>query len=215
MERFESEGGGLSAPTSDRFEVVYAGSVTGLYLLEEMGRFFLALRAREPRAFLRILTKSSAEEAARVLNGVGLDKSDFWVGAVRAEEVPAILQAARLGISFRKPTFSQIAASPTKIPEYLAAGLPVVSNAGIGDTDELLEGHFVGVVVRDLNAQEFEMSADRALALAREPEIKAHCQRVALERFDLAQIGGARYRRVYERINGDLTPASAVVKAQQ
>jgi glycosyltransferase involved in cell wall biosynthesis len=215
LSRFERAAGSDHSHTSDRFEVVYAGSVTGLYLLEEMGQFFLALRAREPRAFLRILTKSPAEEVARILSSVGLNESDFSVGAVGAEEVPAILHGARLGISFRKPTFSQIAASPTKIPEYLAAGLPVVSNAGIGDTDELLEGQGVGVVIREMNPQEFGTSAERALALAREPEIRERCQQVARERFDLARIGGARYGKVYQRINGELTPARGIVKARR
>ena len=124
---------------AERFEVVYAGSVTGLYMLEEMAHFFLAVKARRPDAFFRVLTTSPAEAAAVVLRGAGLSDGDFFVGGVRAAQVPQHLGRARLGVSFRKSTFSQIAASPTKIPEYLAAGLPVVSNAGIGDTDELLE----------------------------------------------------------------------------
>ncbi|HZG54679.1 MAG TPA: glycosyltransferase, partial [Pyrinomonadaceae bacterium] len=55
-----------------RFEVVTAGSVTGLYLLEEMGRFFLALRRHRPDAFLRVLTMSAAAEATATLERVGL-----------------------------------------------------------------------------------------------------------------------------------------------
>lgn len=212
FERAEPENEG---PKEESFEVVYAGSVTGLYLLEEMGRFFLAIRAREPRARLRILTKSSAEDAAATLRRTGLGKSDFWVGAVAAAEVPAILRRARLGISFRKPTFSQIAASPTKIPEYLAAGLPVVSNAGIGDTDELLEGEAVGVLIRDLNVAAYAQAAERALALARESGIHARCESVARSRFDLAQIGGARYRKVYARIGEPDAPTEEVVNVHR
>jgi glycosyltransferase involved in cell wall biosynthesis len=200
---------------SDRFEVVYAGSVTGLYMLEEMGRFFLALRAREPRAFLHILTQSSAEDAGRVLKHAGLGESDFQVEAVTAAEVPAILCRASLGISFRKPTFSQIAASPTKIPEYLAAGLPVISNAGIGDTDDLLESEAVGVIVRDLNPDAYDVAAERILVLAREAGIEARCRRVAHERFDLSRIGGARYRKVYQRISDQMVLVKQVVNVRR
>jgi glycosyltransferase involved in cell wall biosynthesis len=215
FQRFAEASDEKNASTANRFEIVYAGSVTGLYMLEEMGRFFLSLRSHEPRAFLRILTKSSAEDAGALLKRVGLDESDFWVGAVAAQDVPSFLRRARLGISFRKPTFSQIAASPTKIPEYLAAGLPVVSNAGIGDTDELLESEAVGVVVRDLSAHGYAQAALQALALTREPGMKARCERVAHERFDLVKIGGARYRKVYQRISERMTAVKQAVNVHQ
>jgi glycosyltransferase involved in cell wall biosynthesis len=186
--------------TTETFEVIYAGSVTGLYLLEEMGRFFLEVRAREPRAFLRILTMSSATEANERLRGVGLEPEDFWIGRVSSHEVPGYLQRARLGLSFRKPTFSQLAASPTKIAEYLAAGLPVVSNAGIGDVDDLLQTKSVGVVVRDFTVTEFARAAEAALALAGDARTRARCIEVGRLHFDLLTVGGNRYANVYRRI---------------
>ncbi|HEX9918667.1 MAG TPA: glycosyltransferase, partial [Pyrinomonadaceae bacterium] len=161
----DREGGGKEGggDAEGRFEIVTAGSVTGLYLLEEMGRFFLALKRQRPGAFLRILTMSSATEAAATLERAGLSREDFWIGAVKPAEVPAFLQRARLGLSFRKATFSQIAASPTKIPEYLAAGLPTICNAGIGDTDDILTHARVGVIVRDFAEETLAEAARAAL----------------------------------------------------
>ncbi|HEU4593740.1 MAG TPA: glycosyltransferase, partial [Pyrinomonadaceae bacterium] len=200
---------------AERFEVVYAGSVTGLYMLEEMGRFFVELRAREPRAFLRILTKSPPAEAAARLRGVGLGAEDFHVGGVAAREVPAFLRRARLGLSFRKPTFSQVAASPTKIPEYLAAGFPVVSNAHIGDTDQLLEGERVGVVVRSFTPEELARSAQAALTLAAEPGVRERCIAVARRHFDLRTVGGERYANIYRRIAETMRGAAAGVEVRR
>jgi len=186
--------------TTGALEVIYAGSVTGLYLLEEMGKFFLELRAREPRAFLRVMTMSSSTEAGNRLRLVGLQPEDFWIGRVSTHEVPRYLQRAYLGLSFRRPTFSQLAASPTKIAEYLAAGLPIVSNAGIGDVDDLLQTKSVGVVVRDFTAAEFARAADAALALARDARTHARCIEVGRLNFDLHTVGGTRYARVYRKI---------------
>ncbi len=186
-------------PAAERFEVIYAGSVTGLYMLEEMGRFFAALRTREPRAFLRILTMSPRDDAAARLGQAGLSPDQFWIGKVSVDEVPRQLRRARLGLSFRKPTFSQVAASPTKIPEYLAAGLPVVSNAGIGDVADL-ESEGVGVVVRDFTAAEFARAAEVAHALANDASVRKHCVEVARRHFDLQAVGGKRYANVYSRL---------------
>ena len=210
----EDETVAVGAPV--RFEVVYAGAVTGLYLLEEMAGFFKALRALRADAFFRILTRAPAAEVSAKLRGAGLSEGDFSVGAADPSEVPAHLARARLGLSFRKPTFSQIAASPTKIPEYLAAGLPAVSNAGIGDTDALLERERVGVVVRGFSAADYEGAAARALALAEDPATRARCRQAARRFFDLAAVGGARYCEVYRRLGASLpAPAPAAPEPRE
>jgi glycosyltransferase involved in cell wall biosynthesis len=205
--RFNGKRAGAVAETggADRFEVVYAGSSAGLYLLEEMGRFFLALRGRRPAAYLRILTASSAAEASKTLSDLGLGEEDYWIGAVPPSEIPAYLRRAKVGLSFRKPAFSQIAASPTKVPEYLAAGIPVVSNAGVGDTDRTLLDDRVGIVVRDFSREAYDEAAGALLELLDDADLATRCRRSAYERFDLEKVGAERYRRLYQRIYGCTT----------
>lgn len=203
--RFEEGHAGAvetSAPRlpGDRFEVVYAGSLVGLYLVEEVGRFFRAIKTQRPEAFLRILSISPPEHGATELKRAGLDENDFEISAVPPADVPAYLRRASLGVSFRKSTFAQIAASPTKIAEYLAAGLPVVCNAGIGDMDELVEREQVGVVLRDLDDDAYRMAAAQALALADDVEVRQRCLKVAHDHFDLKTIGGRRYVGLYQRL---------------
>jgi glycosyltransferase involved in cell wall biosynthesis len=200
--RFDEKSSGAAQDTgaADRFEVVYAGSVTGLYLLEEMGKFFLALRERRPNAYLRILTASPSAEASETLSALGLGVEDYWIGEVSPSEIPAYLRRAKVGLSFRKPTFSQIAASPTKIPEYLAAGIPVVSNAGIGDTDRALLEDRVGIVVRDFSREAYHEAVVALLELLDDTGLAARCRRSAYERFDLEKVGAERYRRLYQRL---------------
>jgi glycosyltransferase involved in cell wall biosynthesis len=187
-------------PSEDHFEVVYAGSVTGLYMLKEMGHFFLKLREKEPRAFFRVLTMSSPVDAAAVLRHTGLSDQDFFVGAVSPEDVPTHLRRARLGLSFRMATSSQIAASPTKIGEYLAAGLPVVCNAGTGDVDELLGSEGLGVLLNSFDDSSYTDAAVRALKLAHDDSIPARAKRAARRHFDLVNVGGAGYRNVYRKL---------------
>ncbi len=189
-----------AAPRSDRFELVYAGSVVGLYLLDEMARFFLELKKREPTALFRVLTHAPRATVSDVMQRAGISVDDFEVVAVSPVDIPDNLTRARLGISFRKPAFSQIAAAPTKIAEYLAAGIPVVSNAGTGDVDEILQRESVGLTVHSFDDATLAQVASQALALSRDPETEMLCRKVAAERFDLAEIGGQRYLEVYRRI---------------
>jgi glycosyltransferase involved in cell wall biosynthesis len=198
FERFEET---ETAPTTaDRFEVVYAGSLVGLYLVEEMGRFFKAIQTLQPNAFLRILTVSPPEQGADALRRAGLNDSDFEILSVKPGEVPIHLRRARLGVSFRKSTFAQIAASPTKIPEYLAAGLPVICNSGIGDMDEFVEREKVGAILRSFDGAAYQTAAVKAINLANDPSMRERAQKVARQYFDLASVGGHSYVDVYRRL---------------
>jgi glycosyltransferase involved in cell wall biosynthesis len=205
------EAGAEDARAESRFEVVYAGSLLGLYLVEEMGRFFKAIKEQRPDAYLRILSVSPPEQGSSALMRAGLDARDFCIGSVSPAEVPTHLRRARLGLSFRKAAFAQIAASPTKIPEYLAVGLPVVCNAGIGDMDELVERERVGVVLHDLNEADYRAAAERALMLVEDVEVRERCKRIARERFDLTTIGGQRYLNVYLRLESGARPIDIVL----
>ena len=198
-----TRGAELASPAQsgdDRFELVYAGSTSGLYLVEEMGKFFVALRARRPDAFFRVLTQGDPARVQTIFGQLGLPVESYSVGSAAPAEVPALLRRARLGVSFRKSTFSQIGASPTKIPEYLSVGLPVVCNAGIGDMDALVSTEKVGVVVSSFGASDLQRAVDESLALLEDSTLRDRCVRVARAEFDLKQVGGPRYRHVYQRL---------------
>lgn len=181
-------------------DLIYAGSVTGLYLLEDMGRFYLAWKKLRPGAVFRILTGAPAEYVRSNLAPLGIAARDMMIERVGPEEIPGRLSVASAGLSFRKATFSQIAASPTKVPEYLAAGIPVVTNRGIGDTDKIIENGGVGVIIDDLAGSSIDRAAAELAELVSDPELAERCRRVARDHFDLATVGGRRYRDLYSRV---------------
>jgi len=78
---------------------------------------------------------------------------------VAPEQIGAYLAAADAAIAFIKPCYSKISSSPTKIGEYLAAGLTVVTGRGIGDVDALLEQYDCGVVLDSFEAEQLDVGA--------------------------------------------------------
>ena len=204
FDRFKERNSSNATHAGDRFEIIYAGSLVGLYLVEEMGKFFQAVKALRPDAFLRILTMSPPGYGSEALKRIGLNDTDFEIMAVAPEDVPQHLRQAQLGVSFRKSSFGQIAASPTKIPEYLAVGLPTVCNSGIGDMDSLLESERVGVVLRSFDEAAHRSAAAMAIELAKDTSIKDRAKSVAHRYFDLNTVGGARYVDLYRKLAENL-----------
>ena len=184
----------------NRFTLVYSGSLDGWYLTEDMADFFARVVQKESDAHLLWLTKGSRERVRQLMSARGIGENNFSVRAVSPKEVPSYLAAGDVGIAFIKRCFSKLASSPTKNGEYLACGLPIVINSGIGDSDELVNGSQAGIAIDDFGAQDFENAWVGIQQLVSDPEIKAKARALAERVFDLEAVGAERYARLYEEI---------------
>jgi glycosyltransferase involved in cell wall biosynthesis len=184
----------------NRFTLVYCGSIDGWYLTEKMADFFANLFIRNPKAHFLWLTMGSQQRIGALMNERGIPASNFSVRSVASEEVPSYLAASDAGIAFIKPSFSKLASSPTKNAEYLACGLPIVINAGVGDSDALATEFNVGVLVNEFNAAEYEKAAAAMEKMGDNPDGRTITRAVAEKLFDLRIVGAARYAMLYERV---------------
>jgi len=115
------------------------------------------------------------------------------------------MNAADVGLALLRPSFARRSASPAKFAEYLAAGLPVVVTADIGDLDTDIDENRVGVRLRDFDRDACLATWRELEQLRRDPELGARCRDLSRARYDLQTVGGPRYRRLYNAI---LTSAS-------
>jgi glycosyltransferase involved in cell wall biosynthesis len=184
---------------AERRVFVYVGKLGMWYLDAEMARFYARLRAQDPRAFLQVLTASPSDALRRALADARVPDQAFDVRAVAPREVPVLLRAADAGLSLIKPCASKRSSSPTKVGEYLAAGLPVVSTAGIGDCDRML-GDGRGVVLDALDDAGLDRGARALAALMDDPATRARCRAFAEAELSLERTGGPRYAAVYETV---------------
>jgi len=189
-----------SLRTGDRRMIVYVGALGGWYLTDDMVRLFAEARAVDPGIFVTILTKKDQEAVRELLRGAGFSDGDFYVSAVPPSELPAYLEASDIGVSLIKACYSKQSSSPTKIAEYLAAGVTVISNKGVGDVDATLAQDGIGVLLEDLTPVAMRKGVERALEMAGQRQIR---RELAASSFDLENVGGERYRRLYARLLGE------------
>lgn len=136
----------------------------------------------------------------RELERCGIGPGDYRVLRAEPEDVGRYLAAADAGLSFVRPCFSKISSSPTKIGEYLAAGLPVVSTAGIGDVDALLRDNRAGALVEDFSTPAYEAAVRAVRELRDDPDTRQRCAAVARENLSLREVGIPRYDALYRQI---------------
>jgi glycosyltransferase involved in cell wall biosynthesis len=187
----------------DRLTMVYSGSLDGWYLTDKMVDFFAGFLKRNREAHLLWLTTGSHDRVRELMQSRNVASDNFSVRAVASNEVPSYLAAADVGLAFIKRCVSKVASSPTKNGEYLACGLPLVINAGVGDSDLLINEWKAGVLIEDFSEDDYARAAGQIEAMVRDPKVRESARLVAKQVFDLNTIAAERYASLYERVLGE------------
>lgn len=117
---------------------VYSGSLGGNYDPQTLIGVFNAFRSLYPESFLLILSKDKFDQdLVGLFASAGINR--LAVYNVPFTEVTNYLCAGDVGFIYYRISFSAIGRSPTKLGEYWASGLPVISFRGIGDLEIILE----------------------------------------------------------------------------
>jgi glycosyltransferase involved in cell wall biosynthesis len=182
----------------ERVVFVYAGTLGGNYLVRETAQLLGAARQADPRVFALVLSDNIA--IASELEREGFSTEDYLVMSVPPEDVPKYLRAADVGVLLLRPSDARRTSSPTKFAEYLAARLPVIFTAGIGDLDSHIGEAHAGVLLRRHDAAALAQAVSDIAKLRRDPKLRDRCRALARRRYDLETVGGPRYRRLYENV---------------
>lgn len=186
--------------TSDEPTLCYLGSVGTWYLFEDVLDCFSILREFEPNATLKVINQGDHQYIRDQLEDYEIPASAVDIQALEHQEVPAALSDVDAGIFFYKPTFSKKGTSPTKLGEFLAAGIPCLTNYGVGDVQELLEGNDVGVVTQGFEDDYKRRAINDLQELITEDGIKDRCRAVAEDYYSLEE-GVAKYDELYRRLS--------------
>jgi glycosyltransferase involved in cell wall biosynthesis len=184
--------------SSADFILSYLGSLGTWYLLDEMLDFFKCLLKTKPEAKFLFITSDDQEAIISKAQSKDIPANKLLIRAAIRNEVPLYLSLSQLSIYFIKPCYSKKASSPTKMAELMAMGIPVITNSGIGDSDELLADSNAGFLVNDFNTMEYMRIINQIyllLEMDRNLIIDKAQQHFSLEK------GIALYQSVYEKLS--------------
>ena len=188
----------------DRFVLIYCGSVGGWYMTDEMAKFFSVLRLKKPQAFFLWLTHGSHAIVSDAMQRHEIPATDYAVKTVEPAAIPNYLSAADAGIAFFRPGISRLGTSPVKVSEYLACGLPIIINARVGDSDQLVTRENVGARVQSFSVAEYDNAIKSLEKFVTQPnETRRHTRAVAERLFDLGRVGATRYAALYKQVLRD------------
>jgi glycosyltransferase involved in cell wall biosynthesis len=171
--------------TKKGLHLIYIGSVGRRYRLDKIGRFVAVARQEMENIHLQVLTRLEKSLVASMLADGGLPESHWSYDCVPHSEIPIYLAQRQAGLFFLSQGLSEYGCSPTKIGEYWACGLPVITTPNVSDTDEIIRRERVGVIVEAHTDEAYRRAFRELLKLLADPELAQRCRRAAERHYAL------------------------------
>ena len=181
--------------TEDQFVLGYIGSIGTWYMLSEMLDYFKILKKDKPKSVFLFISGENSQKIKEQAIKKGIDSKDIVVKSVLHSQVPLHISLFDTSIFFIRSTYSKKASSPTKQGEIMAMGIPLVCNAGVGDTDAIVKKHHAGKVIEEFSDEIYQLAVNDSNSFNREDTING-----AKDYFSLEE-GVKRYLSVYKAIH--------------
>jgi glycosyltransferase involved in cell wall biosynthesis len=179
----------------NQFVLSYLGTIGTWYMLAEMLDFFKVLLKTKPDAIFLFITAENPENIFKKAFEKGISKENLRILKASRREVSELISLSSYSIFFIKPVFSKIASSPTKLAEILSIGIPVITNRGVGDVDEIIENNSAGFLNHDFN----EMEYSKTISKLEQNISKTELINCAKENFSLEK-GVQEYLKIYKAL---------------
>ncbi len=157
-------------PPSDKNKtIIYFGSLDRIRNLQFLLRVMKIVVSTIPNAQLELIGSSKRSgdviDLQRRSDSLNLSKNVTFVGNVPRKDILEHLSLSQLSVCPYYPDYPYLSASPTKLYESLAAGIPVVGTRGIEEINQALKNG-VGVLC-DYNEESF---AEGIIRLLNDPD---------------------------------------------
>jgi glycosyltransferase involved in cell wall biosynthesis len=189
---------------ADAVVLGYLGSVGKMYMIDRVCRLFALAAARRADLWILFVTHDRAALQAVLDREVAAPlQARVRIVAATREQVPQLLATFDLLVSFIRPSYARTAASPTRLAEAFATGLPTITNGGVGDVAEQVRALDAGVIVDP----EADSALEEAIAqIDRLRERGGERLRAAARPLLGLDHAAAQYARIYAMLKG--TPCS-------
>lgn len=174
----------------------YVGSLGTWYMLSEMLDLFKHWSKTNDKLVFLFVTPDDAAGIINAAQQKNIPVEKIIIRKAQRQEMPLYIAVSDVQVFFIKPAYSKKASSPTKQGEIMAMGKPVICNAGVGDTDFVINKYHSGILINDFNGNEYAKAIDKV----RETGFDIAAIKQGAGDFFSLNEGVNRYAQVYSKI---------------
>jgi hypothetical protein len=139
---------------------IYSGSAYKWQLIPQMISLFKNASELEQDLHFLMICRENTREIKQIFKELDLSDDLYTILSVNPKEVMNYLMAGDIGILLREHSIINEVSDPLKFVEYLHAGLLVMISKHIGDTEELVKKHELGIVLESIDNRDFKKYID-------------------------------------------------------
>ena len=195
---------GSKTEVGDKITIGTMGTVIGGWY--KLDWFFRTLQLSVPvfnEPSFKVITKDDHNQLMAMAGEYGL--GNIEIKSSLPAEIQNSIQNLTFAILYFTPGVSKIGSAPTRMAEFLACGIPVLANRGVGDMAGLVEQYGIGGVVEDGSEAAITAALEQMQVFLADPDYPQRCKNAAVELFS-ADVGATKYREVYQRALLDILP---------
>ena len=188
---------GSKAVNSSEITIGTMGTVIGGWY--KLDWFFRTLQLSVPlfnQPSFKVITKDDHDKLTVMAGEYGLSRIE--VKSSLPVDIQDNIQNITFAILYFTSGVSKLGSAPTRMAEFLACGIPVLANRGVGDMADLVEQYGIGVVLEDGSEAAIAAALVQMQDLLADPDYPQRCKNAAMELFS-ADVGATKYRIVYQR----------------
>ncbi len=177
----------------------YVGTATGWYMFDEVLIFYKYLKEKKPKSNLRIINMNEHVFIKNKLHKHNISLKDIYLGNSSFDNIPLEMKKIDFGIFFIKPSYAKKASCATKLGEFLASGIPCITNMGVGDHSEIIKKNNTGIILEKFDHSNYDKTIKLIEEFNSDYKLKDRCLITANDFFSLEK-GVLSYSKIYSTI---------------
>ena len=186
--------------TNDHIVLGYHGSIGSMYRIDRFLKLYEMAKKINHEVSGLIITRDTSLIQALVADIVPISlQKDIHMQSGSRHNMPNLLNAIDISISFIEPSYARQASSPTKMAESFAMGIPIICNAGVGDIEaqvNILHGGRLVDFASDNALKDLSLELTEIISLG-----GTRLREESKKLFDL-NVANERYKMIYNSILG-------------
>jgi len=190
----------LDKPSNQKLVIGTMGTVvSGWYHLDWMINTLKQSQRVFTQPSFKIITKDDPDIIRNLSESLNFENNKLLIKSSTPDAIQSNIQDLLFAILYFTSGVSKIGSAPTRMAEFLACGIPILGNRGVGDMADIIEQHNIGIVIEDGTEESIELGLEKMKILLQDPELAERCRQTVIKMFS-ANMGAQKYDQIYQKL---------------
>ncbi len=171
---------------------------SGWFLIDYLINFYIEFKKMFPNSILKIITNDNNQLIKNIFEKNKV--KNYIIKSSDSKNIVDEIRSLDLNLMFFSNDFAKLASCPTRLSESLSCGVPIVTNPGLGDMENILKKNDIGVLLINNEIKIIKEAVNKSIKYIKNEDVSNNCRELALNKFDI-NIGVNKIYHIYSNLS--------------